>query len=127
VPNEHIFNNLAFNSESEICHVRNCFEVMAFKGEEVTTNQVKITKSKRLSLAQQSIIKYIVCSDNQNPKVIEKDKTEKLGQIKFDFGKSNVNDMVIHTEFYFGDTMLKVFVFPANKPYMRKEVELSYD
>ena len=128
IPNEHIYNNLCFNKERGICHIRNCFDIVANKGDEVLTNQVILRKSKRLNKDQKAVIKYIVCSDNIEPKIVDgNDGCHILGKLKLEFDQNMKDYMVIYTEFHFYDTMLKVFVYPKGRIDLRKEVELSYN
>ena len=114
VPQEYIEKNKYFDDRDQKWWVRDCFKIMAYKGQEIFTGDIIKNKGARLSCTTKSVSTRIMVSKMEDPKV--KDDGTILGMIKNAFPDNNKDDMHVMLEFHFYCTIIKAVTYRLKEP-----------
>ena len=123
IPKDFIEKNKFYNEYKKKDYIRNYFQILAKKNEEIFSDQVFTRTCYRKSPEQKQVSMAIVCSNQEYPKMVKKEMILATLDVEFD---ENDNDMNIETEFHFYDTQLKVLVYRKSKSNDKKEAVLRY-
>eukprot|EP01083_Nonionella_stella_P192949 712995_1 len=100
--------------------IPNCFNVILRKNERMYAKDIKELKAMQ---GGKKTCFEILRSDKQNPKLYS--DGIKIAELMVEHGDEESEEIVI--QFHFSGTLLKVYAYPANRPYDKCEVSLKYE
>ena len=114
IPNEYIEKHKFYNKFKKTWCVKDCFTIMAKKGQEIYTGQIIKSTGRRSSPEQMSISTCVMVSKLEDPKV--KGDGRPLGEIETKFPNNDMDDMRVTLEFHFYETVIKAVVYRKKEP-----------
>ena len=120
---QHIKENRVYNKYRDAYYVKNMFEVLARKGEEIYAGQIKEGISARAKPSKMRTTQEIYYSHMVEPKV--RSDGISIGKCILDWDDQNPLNMEMKTEFHFYDTIIKVVCYPTNAPYKKQTKHIT--